>query len=240
MIDLPSKRKRSLWKKIVLGIMPYHTLILIHNELRLLYVRLFSFLRKLNWEKTLKKFPQPYSVNIASGGYGKEGWLNLDCVKAKKVNGVFDLRKKIPLPDQTVEIIFCEHFLEHLDFYEEVPLFLHECYRVLIKGGVIRLIVPDAAAYMKAYFNEGGTEVMNHLRNTEKYATKMEVINRVFRQGGEHRFAYDIETLFVILKQAGFEPSVQSFNKSQKANLTLDRPERASESINVEGLKNRS
>lgn len=237
MVDLANTKKRSLFKKIMLNIMPSHTLILVRSELKLFRIRVLSNLTYSRWVKKLSKFEKPYKINIAPGKYGKEGWINLDCAKNENIMGIFDLRKNIPLPDLTAEMIFCEHFLVHLDFYEEAPFFLKECYRVLIEGGVIRLIVPNTVAYMRAYFNEGGLEVMTHLRNTEKYSTKMEIINRVFRQGGQHKFAYDAETLLYILKQARFEPSIQSFGKSQRLYLALDRQDRARESIYIEGLK---
>lgn len=237
MVDLSREKKRALWKSLLLKVMPYHSLILVYAELKLFCVRLLSPFTHRQWLNILNKFSKPYKVNIASGNYGQPGWINIDCYKGKNVTVIFDVRKKIPLPNQSVEMIFCEHFLEHLDFYEEVPHFLSECFRVLIKGGLVRLVVPNVPAYLKAYFRDGGLEVMHHIRNTEKYNTKMEVVNRVFRERGRHLFAYDTETLLYILKQAGFKPSPSCFNKSQKPNLALDRPDRARESIYVEGVK---
>lgn len=236
-MDESAIKRQTIWKKLLLSVMPSHTLSLVLYEFRLFRVRLFSWFTNRRWQEKLNNFPKPYRVNIAPGNYGQEGWINLDCSKGKNITGIFDLRKRIPLPDESAEMVFCEHFLEHLDYYEEVPSFLEECYRVLQKGGVLRIVVPDGSLYLESYFQQGGPEVMHHLRNTGKYQTKMEVINRVFNQSGEHKFAYDRGTLSSVLKKAGFESSVCSFQESQRSGLALDRPDRASESIYVEGLK---
>jgi len=217
--------------------MPYHTLLHIYNELSLFFTRILSPFINYNWKKKLRDFSKPYMVNIAPGNFGLERWINIDCVKAKNIIGVFDVRRKIPLPNHSVKVIFCEHFLEHLDYYHEVPIFLNECYRILIRGGVIRIVVPDTVAYMEAYFDNDGLEMMSRLRNVQGLKTKMEVINKVFRQGIKHHFAYDQETLFFVLQNAAFKPSAWSYGKSQMENLTLDRPERRRESLYVEGLK---
>ncbi len=66
----------------------------------------------------------------------------------------------------------------------------------------------------------------------------MEVVNSIFRQGTEHKFAYDAETLILDLTRAGFSFVIhQDFGKSVMPALIIDRPERATESLYVEALK---
>ena len=143
--------------------------------------------------------------------------------------------------------IFTEHFFEHLDYTEEVPLFLDECCRVLQPGGVIRVIVPDFERYLRAYSAHGWSEI-NALRNMRddnvdgyfgcKYHTKMEVLNVVARQGWEHKFAYDYDTLKYLLERHGFQGVVrQEFGKSLMSELAIDLKERADESLYVEAVK---
>lgn len=94
-------------------------------------------------------------VNLGAGTYGKLGWVNVDISPAPGINCVYDCRKSLPFPNESVKGIFSEHFFEHIDYVEEVPDFLSECYRVLEVGGVIRIIVPDAEQYLFAYCKEG-------------------------------------------------------------------------------------
>jgi predicted SAM-dependent methyltransferase len=140
-------------------------------------------------------------VNLGAGDAGLPGWINVDRASAPNVNCICDARKRLPFEQRSVKGIFTEHFVEHLDYGEEVPHFLSECHRVLQTGGVIRIIVPDAERYIRAYVT-GGWEPIASVRPlasdrtdihfSVKYNTRMELINVVFRQWEEHKFAYDL------------------------------------------------
>ena len=71
----------------------------------------------------------------------------------------------------------------------------------------------------------------------ERYATKMEMINAVFRQNGAHRYAYDSETLLLTLRKAGFADAVCPGYGESRSGTPPDRIERRSESLYVEGIK---
>ncbi|NJO06324.1 MAG: methyltransferase domain-containing protein [Chloroflexaceae bacterium] len=160
---------------------------------------------------------------------------------------VYDCRKHLPFPDGSVRGIFCEHFFEHLDYTEEVPIFLSECARVLQPGGVLRLIVPDVERYLRAYLADGW-QALSAIRPLDdqhtdfflgcRYNTKMEFINTMFRQGHEHKFGYDYETLAFVLRRYGFRQVVrQSFEVSLRPELAIDQAVRASESLYVEAVR---
>jgi hypothetical protein len=66
----------------------------------------------------------------------------------------------------------------------------------------------------------------------------MELINVVFRQWEEHKFAYDYETLALVLSQAGFRTiRQQSFGETLSPEICLDLERRASESLYVEAVR---
>ncbi len=66
----------------------------------------------------------------------------------------------------------------------------------------------------------------------------MELINEVFRQGIEHKYAYDADTLMMKLRDAGFGRVIhQSFGVSEAGHSPLDSPSRRAESLYVEGIK---
>lgn len=60
------------------------------------------------------------------------------------------LKTGIPLPDNSVDIVFHEDFFEHLHQKEQM-LFLAETLRVLKPGGVHRINTPNLAASMRDY-----------------------------------------------------------------------------------------
>jgi predicted SAM-dependent methyltransferase len=199
--------------------------------------------------RELRKFrnARGLRINIGCGRCGKPGWINIDIGAFPEVNCFWDCRKSLPFPDNSSKSIFTEHFVEHLDYSEEIPYFLSECYRVLEPGGVIRIIVPDAERYLQGYCH-GGWEELAKVRPLgpdhsdahfgSKYNTKMELVNAVFRQYFEHKFAWDYETMEFVLRRYGF-PTIhrQRFGQSVQHGLAIDRPERAAESLYVEAVK---
>jgi predicted SAM-dependent methyltransferase len=186
-------------------------------------------------------------VNLGAGDAGQPGWVNVDRFPGPNINCIYDARKKLPFDDGSVRGIFTEHFFEHVDYTEEVPLFLAECHRVMQPGGTIRIIVPDAEKYLHAYVS-GDWEQLAAIRplapgRTDvhcpvRYNTAMELINVVFRQFEEHKFAYDFETLAFVLENAGFRNiRKQGFGETMAPEICLDLERRASESLYVEAVK---
>lgn len=182
-------------------------------------------------------------VNIGAGRSGKEGWVNIDACYATNITLECDCRGKLPLANGCAKGIFTEHFLEHVDYEREVPVLLGEFKRILKPGGV----VPDAELYLHAYGTEGWV-ALEQLRglssnHVDPYfqkvmRSKMEVINLVFRQFEEHKFAYDYITLERALSDAGFvEMERSSCGKSRLPEVVIDNPSRAHESLYVEAIK---
>ena len=232
----------SAGRKLLLKFFPRHLLSPLKFELHMLLVRMSSFTKASKYQDQ-----KDLLVNIGPGDSGKIGWVNIDAFKTKSVNCVYDARKRLPFSDNSVKCIFSEHFVEHLDYNEEVPYFIAECYRVLKKGGVLRITVPDAEKYIRAYMKGGWDELVeirqlgDQLRDQcfgFKFNTRMELINFVFRQWSEHKFAYDFETLEFVLNQGGFtEVKRQEFGKSVMPEFCLEKAGRASESFYIEAIK---
>jgi predicted SAM-dependent methyltransferase len=162
----------------------------------------------------------------------------------------WDCAKGLPFNDGTVEAIYSEHFFEHLNYEFEAKHFLRECLRCLKPRGVLRTVVPDAGEYLRLYAKGDWSELSakrplikedDHYRDNWRlavYKTRMEFINFVFRQDGEHKYAYDAETLLLALREAGFsDVSETGYNISCDPNMVADTPERKTESLYVEGRR---
>ena len=147
-------------------------------------------------------------VNIGCGPFGKPDWVNLDLYSHPNVTLEADTRRSLPLADASCLGIHTEHFLEHLDPVDERPQFLQDCRRCLQPEGVLRVIVPDAELYIKAYL-ESGWDTLNQIgcggeKPEATFTSKMEALNHVFIQGWEHYGGYDSESLESALRAAGF------------------------------------
>ena len=121
----------------------------------------------------------------------------------------YDLRKGIPAGDNSLEIIYHCHFLEHLS-NEEGYFLLSECFRCLTPGGVMRLAVPDMELWCRNYIS-GDSEFFDWYRKTnldphypnQRNETNGMVLCANFYNWG-HRMAYDYDSLLVRLSQIGF------------------------------------
>jgi len=145
-------------------------------------------------------------LNIGCGSNRKEGWVNIDL--SSNADLTLDMRERIPLSDNSAKIIYSEHFVEHLDYPENAKLFLRECFRLLEPNGIFRVGVPDASWPLLSYadVSDGG-----YFRACEAERwhpdwckTRLDHINYHFRQGVDHRYAYDFETMEYVLKETGF------------------------------------
>ena len=182
------------------------------------------------------------SLNVGSGGRGRPDWINLDVsTHHADLYCTHDLRRPLPLADGAARRIFAEHVIEHIDFNDDVPRVFAEFRRVLQDGGVVRIIVPDAERYMRAYFDRG-SEPWKELGFAQglpaDMQTNMELVNHVFHQRGEHCFGWDFATMEHALRRAGFQHVIrQSFGQSIDPPLAIDQPNHAPYSLYVEAVK---
>lgn len=114
-------------------------------------------------------------LNLGCGSETPDGWINVDYSLGARIAklpiisnlikalGLFklewdkdiylhDLRKPFPWGDETIDMIYSSHTLEHLS-KTEGQHFLKESYRVLKRGGVVRIIVPDLESFVKRYID---------------------------------------------------------------------------------------
>jgi predicted SAM-dependent methyltransferase len=142
-------------------------------------------------------------LNVGCGEQFKTGWVNIDF--SANADLQLDMREPIPFPNGSVKIIYSEHFFEHLNYPEDAKRFISESFRVLEPGGTFSVGVPDAGAALLSYANaRDRRQGESNPWHPEWCNTMMEHINFLFRQGFDHRFAYDFETMEHALKEAGF------------------------------------
>jgi len=210
---------------------------------------LYSLKVKLSAGAVVRQLSHQQNVyaNVGCGSWGLKDWINVDLGNHENVSYRFDCSKSVPFADDSVKGLFTEHFFEHLDYDTEVPFFLKDCHRALQKGGVMRIVVPDAEKYLFGYVQPGWDYLkqtrpldndLNDLLMGMQYQTKMQLINEVFRQGGQHKYAWDFETMRLSLLKAGFtEIYKMAFLESKDPHLKIDQESRRPESLYVEAIK---
>ena len=182
------------------------------------------------------------SLNIGCGPFGQDGWVNVDLMKLRNVSFTFDTRRKLPFKNDTVSRIRVEHFFEHIDKDYEAPTFLDECKRVMQDGAVLRIIVPDIEKFINAYINnsEADWQSLGYDINAlpTGFDTKVAILNHIFRQDGEHKYAYDFEALSYILSRHGFKNITrQQYRQSLDPLLIEDQQNHSNHSLYVDCIK---
>lgn len=154
-------------------------------------------------------------LHIGSGPLALPGWTNVDNVAYPGVDCVIDVRS--PWPFENVELIFAEHFIEHLSLAEGLA-FLASCRRSLMTSGVLRLSTPNLDWVWLTHYK--APEAMTA---AEQVVGCLEM-NRAFHGWG-HRFLYNARTLEESLLAAGFT-SVVACEYGESANPALRGLER--------------
>ena len=139
-------------------------------------------------------------LNIGSNDVVLSGWVNIDIQNCADVCA--DVRKGIPFGTNTVDFIFSEHFIEHLDFGEGTNFF-KECYRVLIPGGMVRTATVDLDYVIEKYRSDWRNQTWMCHPAYGYIKTPGMMINVVFRSWG-HLFVYNGEDLALQLSASGF------------------------------------
>jgi Flp pilus assembly protein TadD/predicted SAM-dependent methyltransferase len=163
---------------------------------------------------------RPAKLNLGCGPSRKDGFLNVDLFPGGDMT--LDIRRGLPFDSDCCDLIFSEHCFEHFDYPEAITQLFRECLRVLSRGGALRFSVPDTEWPLTDYRDGPNAP---YFKACEKYGwhpadctTRLEHINYHFRQGTEHRYAYDFETAekvletagFVGIQQSAFDPSLDS------------------------------
>ena len=80
-----------------------------------------------------------------------------------------DILKGLPVNNDSCDAVFCSHVLEHLS-YEDFQLALRNTYKILKKGGVFRVIVPDleiaARNYISSLDNNDNSASISFMEST--------------------------------------------------------------------------
>jgi predicted SAM-dependent methyltransferase len=175
-------------------------------------------------------------INLGCGPSALAGWVNVDIARGPGIDVVWDLRRGLPFADESCAAIFSEHVIEHLS-KEDAEKLIRECHRIMQRGGVLRLSTPDAGRYLRAYAGDG--EFLRHPSFTQAVESPIDRINIMMREGGQHLWVYDSDSMLLLLRRVGFKTAVeQQFGVSRHPRMqNIDMEWRAFESFYVEAVK---
>ena len=89
-------------------------------------------------------------LNVGCGSRFHPAWTNLDLVATHPSVLAHDVRRGLPFPENSFEVVYHSHVLEHMET-SDARKFIGECVRVLKPGGVLRMAVPDLERIVRDY-----------------------------------------------------------------------------------------
>ncbi len=149
-------------------------------------------------------------LNLGCGTRFHPAWTNIDFTSSAAEVVSHNLRNGIPFADDTAEVVYHSHMLEHFS-RSDARAFLRECHRVLKRDGIIRVVVPDLESIAETYLRAlkraaAGDEQWGH--NYEY--VMLELYDQAVRErpGGElgdYLNQPEIPNLEFVLEQGGID-----------------------------------
>lgn len=167
------------------------------------------------------------------------GFYHVDAQAYPHVDRVADVSDLSFLPDNTVTLIYASSVLEHFGRHEYMDV-LAEWYRVLKKGGVLRLSVPDFDAAVAVYLDR------------ERFPDGLRRIHGALIGGQRdrwdfHKMVFNAQLLTESLMQTGFRTCRHwDWRKTEHSHVDdysqayqphMDKTNGIHQALNLEGVK---
>jgi predicted SAM-dependent methyltransferase len=173
-------------------------------------------------------------VHLGCGEIDHPAFINVDALRRRHVHYIHTVEKLPMFADNSVNLIYCCHCLEHLS-HLEVPGVLAEWCRVIKPGGILRLAVPDFDKILTIYRETG--EDMNEIQAV--------LMGGQDYQYNFHKIAFNHAYLAGLMQNAGLR-DVKEWQAGKDELTTFDdwsrRPLKVKGkpypiSLNLEGIK---
>jgi len=132
-------------------------------------------------------------LNLGSGGYNMEGFVNIDQFERVKPDIVANVTN-LEYGPNTVDEIYCGHLLEHLTWNEGQNALTHWL-RILKPGGEIFIVVPDFEVLAQKFLANPTPNEMIYMNNIYIYS---------YVQDSLHRYCYSASLLKYAMETVGF------------------------------------
>ena len=120
------------------------------------------------------------------------GYVNIDARSEVKPDVVDDVFTLVAMPNNSVDVIYCCHVLEHAH-REEALQAMMRWYDIMKIGGILRIAVPDLEAVFEYYRETKNlSEIMAFLYGSQKH------------KYDTHYTGWDFKTLKADLENTGF------------------------------------
>jgi predicted SAM-dependent methyltransferase len=125
-------------------------------------------------EKNLRK------LNFGCGTRYADSWENIDFYSPTPEVQKTNLLQGLPYANDSFDVVYCSHVLEH--FTKDNSLFLiKESLRILKKGGIFRLVVPDLEGSCREYIDILNLNHDDPFKQKKHEWIKLELLDQLVR-----------------------------------------------------------
>ena len=157
------------------------------------------------------------ALEIGPGVSRLNSFETLNIIDGKEVDYITDISQKLPFADNTFDLIYASHVIEHVPWFLQKQLFI-ELHRVIKPGGSLEIWVPDFGKILEvanAYIQKGenNTDKDGWYRFNDDKDVLTWVNGRIFTYGDGtanpmsfnwHRCVFTFGYLKQLLSNAGF------------------------------------
>lgn len=130
-------------------------------------------------------------LHLGTGKNYLNGWTNVDIFSTVRADLYCDITN-LPFELRSFDLIYASHVLEHVHRHMVIATLSH-WWAILVRGGILRLAVPDFAAVVEWYKKTGDLPSVTGLLYGGQTHPK-----------NNHFIAFDAKTLTDALLKAGF------------------------------------
>lgn len=194
-----------------------------------------------NW-KNFDCSPSLRLQRIPLMGKAFRSWMN---VKFPKEVRVGDIRKGLPLPLGSCDGVYCSHVLEHLS-YQDFSIALENTYKLLRKGGVFRLVMPDLEHFILEYQKNKESNSLASVDFMRQTLLRSEGRPKGFRSffnqaigNSDHLWLWDARSTIQLLEKAGFSSIRECaiHDSDDPAFTEVEDPDRFVNAVAIEAIR---
>ena len=210
----------------------YGNIVFILNEINASYEKLDKdFILNKVEHSLIKEFlllKELLELNLIVNGQGKklhiggrekkDGWEIYDAVNSDIVDYVGNAKELSRFSDESFDILYASHVVEHFDYKSELVTVLKEWKRVLKSGGKIYISVPDLDVLANLFIMKDKFDI------DERYFIMRMMFGGHINEYDYHYTGLNFEFLASFLYEAGFKKvykvdNLELFNDSSKTEL---------------------
>ncbi|MGE0231389.1 MAG: methyltransferase domain-containing protein [Flavobacteriaceae bacterium] len=188
-------------------------------------------------------------LNVGAQTNVISGWMNVDLLPFPGVT-FMDATKRWLFPDDTFEVVLCEHMIEHVP-KPAGEFLLGEAFRVIAPGGRVRIVTPDMTSFARLALGQDTPTSRAYLEvigRRHPGVSRCDVVNMIY-YGYGHRYIFSPEELSAMMAEAGFSdisetragyPADPAFEGAEGHPQLLGREENGFEAFALEATKRAS